>query len=166
MMELFLISFAQCIMNCPKFTFPFRMFFKTLAESLYKRRLSIFSSSSSTLVVFNLEAKTDACSSSMGVVIVLFLMGASLLWLITKLQKMLPAVTIQRCATAPYMTLDESEKTWNSTVSLDEVHLHHLDISIVLKLSRVSFHFFYKGYGMIPVNVLLPKILYDTFWFY
>ena len=65
---------------------------------------------------------------------------------------MLPAVTIRRYATVPYATLGESEKTCNSTMSLDEVYLHHLGIFIVLKLLRVSFHVFHlskisKGLG-------------------
>ena len=54
---------------------------------------------------------------------------------------MLSALIIRRYATTPYAILDESEKTCNSTVSLDEVYLHHLGISIVLKLSRVLLQF-------------------------
>ena len=65
---------------------------------------------------------------------------------------MLSAVATRRYATALYAILDESEKTCNSTVPLDEVYLHRLGISIVLKLSRVLFHFcylskIYKGTG-------------------
>ena len=56
---------------------------------------------------------------------------------------MLSAVTIQRYTTAPYAIFNKSEKTY-STVSLDEVYLHHLGISIALKLSRVSFHLFHQ----------------------
>ena len=52
---------------------------------------------------------------------------------------MLSAVTIRRYANALYAILSKSEKTCNSTVSLNEVYLHHLGISI-LKLSRVLSH--------------------------
>ena len=147
MLELFVISLAQCIMNCPKFTFSFWMYFKTVAESLHKCSLPIFSFSSSNTVTFNLEAKTAACSSSLGTVIVLLLMGAKLLLLITKLQQMLSAIAIWRYPTAPYMQYSRNlKKTCNSSVSRDEVYLHHLGISIVLKLSRVSFHFCHLRY--------------------
>ena len=54
------------------------VFCKTVAESLHKCTLSIFSFSSSTIITFNLEAKTAAYYSSLGVVIVLFLAGANL----------------------------------------------------------------------------------------
>ena len=54
---------------------------------------------------------------------------------------MLFAGTIRRYATASCTILHESEKTCNSTVSIDEVYLHHLAMTIVRKPSRVSFYF-------------------------
>ena len=56
--------------------------FKTVAELLQKDTVPIFSFSSSFITDFNLEAKTAACCSSLGRVMVLFLMGTSLLLLI------------------------------------------------------------------------------------
>ena len=74
-------------MSIPKFTFSFsfQFHFKIVAESLHKSTLLIFSFSSAFIVVFDLYAKTASYSSSVGVVIVLFLIGECLLLLITKL---------------------------------------------------------------------------------
>ena len=89
--------------------------FKTVAELLQKDTVPIFSFSSSFITDFNLAAKIAACCSSLGRVMVLFLMGASLLLLICN-------------------SICDTWCIWKK-------YLHHLGICILLKLSSVLFHF-------------------------
>ena len=70
-------------------------------ESFHKKTWLTFNSTSLKIVVFNLEAKTAACSSNQVIVIVSFLTGANLLLSKIKLQYMAFGLDMHRYDTTP-----------------------------------------------------------------
>ena len=60
-----------------------------------------FNLSSLKIVAFNVEAKTAACSSNRGIVNILFLTGANLLFFKIKLQYMTSGLDMRKYETVP-----------------------------------------------------------------